>query len=143
METHLRIRWLISAETPPEEQRELHVKDIFSTWFGVVQSNFAITKPSLFVWPRLSWIIENQFACLRNEKQYPSLVSFIGDTGGGKSTVIKTLIRNHSFSESWEVPVPGNPVDSHLSTSGDVHLYADPSSLAGTAPIFYAGKPIN
>ncbi|KAH0556974.1 hypothetical protein GP486_005239 [Trichoglossum hirsutum] len=151
METHIWMQWLLEPVILPEEQVELQTVDIYSKWFGTVGHRVGV--PSLLVWPRLSQLVNKYPPTTTPQaigrcpspttlevrgRQYPSLVSFFGDTGGGKSTLIKTLIRNRNFSKYWDAPVPGDRADSHYSTSGDVHSYIDPSSASGEAPMFYA-----
>jgi ABC-type glutathione transport system ATPase component len=78
---------------------------------------------------------------------HPRLVSFIGTTGAGKSTIIRMLIerpwlpqgvsRQPSEQESISVPVVGKQAPERPE-SGDVHLYRDhsPSSLDYSKPLF-------
>ena len=133
------IQYLLYSKVSPEEQALLHRSDIWSTWFGVPSQQNA---SNLYVYPRINVLIE-QAQALQDDKtsleQYPSLVSFFGDTGGGKSTLIRALIRNAALSDTDQVPIPGNLVDRHKSTSGDVHLYCDPKTVHTEVPLFYAG----
>ena len=124
---HVWIRWILYSKTSPEQQALLHKDDLWSTWFGVPhQLEVYQTRPELYIYPRLPYLI-SKAQSLRDDgsnlTQYPSLVSFFGDTGGGKSTLIKALICNAALSTAKQVPVLGNNADRHKSTSGDIHLY--------------------
>lgn len=136
---HVWIHHLLFSRTSPEEQAQLHKDDIWSTWFGV--PNEQVTA-HLYVYRRLQYLIERGQALRYGEKsfeQYPSLVSFFGETGGGKSTLIRALIRNAALNITDQVPIPGNHDGRHQSTSGDVHLYCDPKTINTEVPLFYAG----
>lgn len=136
------IQHLLDSNISPEEQATLHRKDIWSTWFGVPHRQ---ETPRLYIYRRLQLLISEAQA-LRDDgkelEQFPSLVSFFGDTGGGKSTIIRALIRNACLESSRleSAPVPGNTIDRHKSTSGDVHLYSDPATIDSEVPMFYAGE---
>lgn len=136
------IKHLLYSNISPEEQATLHRGDVWSTWFGVPHQQ---DDPKLYVYPRLQ-VLVGEANGIRDEdkdlEQYPSLISFFGDTGGGKSTIIRALIRNAALDDckSGAVPIPGNSVDRHKSTSGDVHLYSDPATINTRVPLFYAGK---
>lgn len=134
------ISWLFNSRVPAEKQKSLHRKDLWTTWFGVpYQQN----QPFLFTYPRLQNLLQNGDSPDCPASQFPSLVSFFGDTGGGKSTLIMSLIKNTGEAgQNFEAPVPGNQADLEKSTSGDVHMYADPLSISTKAPIFYVGKCI-
>jgi hypothetical protein len=137
------IQHLLDSNISPEEQATLHRKDIWSTWFGVPHRQ---ETPRLYIYRRLQLLISEAQALRDDDKeleQFPSLVSFFGDTGGGKSTIIRALIRNACLGSSRleSVPIPGNTIDRHKSTSGDVHLYSDPATIDSKVPIFYAGEP--
>ena len=84
-------------------------------------------------------------ARLRDSRsRYPKLVSFVGVTNAGKSTIVKMLIQcgvaNHSDQSPVEFPSPvvGSVVDDSRTTSRGVNLYADPTTVSETIPIYYA-----
>lgn len=134
------IHYLLDAKTTAEEQIALHKEDIWCMWFGVPHQQ---DRPNLYVYPTLQYLVDKAHASREGtplREQYPSLVSFFGDTGGGKSTIVRALIRNAALNDTNPAPVPGNNVNRHKSTSGDVHLYADPATVDEEVPLFYAGR---
>ncbi|EUC48828.1 hypothetical protein COCMIDRAFT_2285 [Bipolaris oryzae ATCC 44560] len=128
---------------PPQdyyEQQILHVEDEDTTWFGIARDNH--NKSILDDRGRYAAIMadsntdEYQF-------RYPQIVSFVGQTGAGKSTLIKMLIdqqeRIHG-SREWVFPSPvvGSMTNSNIPTSCDVHLYSDPTTYLSEYPMLFA-----
>src|SRR5205823_4399856 len=83
--------------------------------------------------------INSRMAAMMPRKQFPRLVAFFGNTGMGKSTIIKTLIRHLTSSQVFDVPVVGGGVETHNSTSSGIHIYTDPKTFTQNRPIVYVG----
>jgi energy-coupling factor transporter ATP-binding protein EcfA2 len=74
------------------------------------------------------------------ETRSPSLVSFVGQSGAGKSTLINLLVTFKSSgmsNETFPAPVVGM-TGKDVPTSEDVHLYADPETVASDTPLLFA-----
>ena len=133
------INWLLYSRVPRAQAEQMHIEDIWATWFAVphYQNEY---PPKLHLYPRMQHLVNMKRSNVA--RQFPSLIAFFGETGSGKSTLIRALIRNISpDTKAYPVPVPGDDsaLDRIKSTSGDVHLYADPESLSTEVPLFYAG----
>lgn len=129
--------------TPPAgkaEQQSLHVEDEDTTWFGLGRNSQNV--PVFQDYGRYSTIMADSNTG-DFKFRYPQLVSFIGQTGAGKSTLIKMLIdqqeRRHSLhGYALPSPVAGTSANNSVPTSGDVHLYSDPRTYATEFPMLYA-----
>jgi predicted alpha/beta-fold hydrolase len=103
-------------------------------------------QPELMLYPSLARQF-NEFLNVRlvtadriPRTQYPRLVAFFGDTGMGKSTIIKNLVRHITSSNAFDVPIVGRRAEAENSTSAGVHIYTDPETFRHERPIIYVGK---
>ncbi|KAI1451305.1 hypothetical protein F4805DRAFT_463936 [Annulohypoxylon moriforme] len=117
-----------------------HRDDFLSLWFSVDKGKDG--KLELKQFPRFSNLVKDHCQRHRGESDCcVQLVSFIGNTGAGKSTLIRVLIK-----QPWDIarltsteesrvslPVSGRS-GSTIPTSGDVHLYAAPHAHAAGPP---------
>ncbi|KAF8847153.1 hypothetical protein BDZ45DRAFT_811773 [Acephala macrosclerotiorum] len=137
---HERLRKILNPPTTEEELDRLHEADVETTWFGIgIHRN---VEPFLTDGGIYNTLIAQ--CPSQNSTKHPQLVSFIGHTNAGKSTLIKMLIdcaETHSSSETqsyFPTPVVGSSIHGSRPTSGDVHLYADPKKYSSPRPLFYA-----
>jgi len=141
---HLWIAHLHSSSRNQVQLLEDLSRDRSHRWIGLQElGNTQLDSPRLLLYPTLTKQFTNtDLGFLRRmpRKQYPRLISFFGDTGAGKSTIVKNLIRNLTSSGVFETPVVGSSVESHLSISGGVHVYTDPGTFTSDRPLIYAGE---
>jgi hypothetical protein len=141
---------VLSPQSKEEQREKLHMDDIDTTWFGVVREGHErpmfqdygryATLVATVKEMRLGSISSLSTNSATEEALYPSLISFVGQTGAGKSSLIKLLIDLKSDEdEPFETPVVG-AAGADVATSEDVHLYLDPvsSSIASQAPLLFA-----
>ncbi|KAF1847324.1 uncharacterized protein K460DRAFT_278260 [Cucurbitaria berberidis CBS 394.84] len=129
--------------TPPKEhltQEALHREDEDTTWFGLARDKD--NKAILQDYGRYTAIMAESYTG-DYQSRYPQLVSFIGQTGAGKSTLIRMLIEQQETiqrARGWKFPSPvvGSLAHGNVPTSGDVHLYSDPSTYSSEYPILLA-----
>jgi hypothetical protein len=131
-------RYLLRPPSPTSRP-ELHANDVTCSWIGVPVFQ-SVDRPQIHIWSRLQDLL--QMSRTARKRQYPNLISFIGDTGSGKSTLIRTMIKmaRPETPQDESVPVPGLPEDRFVSTSSDIHAYADPLTLSSRSPMVYVGE---
>lgn len=146
---YIRLRDTFNPPSDGKIQDKLHRDDEETTWFAVKRDSSS--KPEiLYDSGRYASLVANGSTAGSHLVRFPALVSFIGQTGAGKSTLIKILIERKlhanlveggidaaSCREIFPAPVVGSFENSNVPTSGDVHLYADPLSYFEERPIFY------
>lgn len=77
-----------------KEQQLKHVEDYYTKWFGVIRddSGQVLFQNSARFESIMATVKQNTMDSSRHELKYPSLISFVGETGAGKSTLIKALV---------------------------------------------------
>ncbi|KAK3936131.1 hypothetical protein QBC46DRAFT_367088 [Diplogelasinospora grovesii] len=115
-------------------------------WFGLhIQKVGTDRVTRLVETPRFSRLVEASVYHKTNSphRQFPSITSFVGETGAGKSTLIRSLIHNAAkwdMFDNLEAPVPGaqTGMSACLPTTGEVNLYLDPDTFGTAVPHFLA-----
>ena len=143
-----KVKEVLTPQLTERDREKLHNDDIDTTWFGVAREENELPLfrdygryASLIAETRL--LTSNSASAVSieqptTESLYPSLVSFVGQTGAGKSTLIKLLIDlSKQEGEDFSTPVVGGS-GRDVATSEDVHLYLDPDSSESQAPILFA-----
>lgn len=137
-----RLKATLNPTRKASEIHKLHEDDSNTKWFGV--SRDANGRPNLDDFGRYANLMSTISPIETMGSRYPQLVSFIGVTNAGKSTLIKLLVNhdrdnmNLDNQDIFPSPVVGSIANDSLPTSGDVHLYADPATHAEQLPILYA-----
>jgi hypothetical protein len=93
------INRILYPELTPEQCTNQHVEDHETEWFGVeYPEDIGMAGPQVsFVTTRRMQEILDPVCKQSQLHKYPSIVSFVGETGAGKSTLIKALIEVSVF----------------------------------------------
>ncbi|KAI1101208.1 hypothetical protein F4804DRAFT_17888 [Jackrogersella minutella] len=131
--------WMAEPEDEYDEHKQ-HELDEDSVWFGLSKDKQG--DPMLAEYKRFTTLmIETSEGA--PSTRYPGLVSFVGQTGAGKSTLIRLLMdaKSHDGLDGESSPVAAPVIgrsNQDLATSADVHLYLDPKTCSDEQPILFA-----
>ena len=137
------VNWLLYSNVPLAQLQDMCIYDIWSIWFNLPHHQDESDCPKLHLHPRMAHLVNMKRS--NYIRYYPSLISFIGETGVGKSTIIRALIRNISpETKAYPVPVPIHDKNMRevLYHPDSIRLYADPETLSSEVPLFYAGMNV-
>ncbi|KAH0545443.1 hypothetical protein FGG08_000444 [Glutinoglossum americanum] len=131
-----KIRDILQPKRSDAEEEELHRTDECTTWFGVDKDE---NDGPVFQDYGLYAEIMAEFVPEKRRDLHPGLISFVGQTGAGKSTIVRLLVElRNSGNQEYPTPVVGSVRGANRPTSGDVHLYIDPQSFKTQTPMLYA-----
>ncbi|KAF8462152.1 acyl transferase/acyl hydrolase/lysophospholipase [Kalaharituber pfeilii] len=131
----LQTRYMLqSIMSSTEKKDQSHLDAYGSKWFGVSidQERKDLTLDITSRYRRLAMMN----AYFGHMSQFPALISFVGETGAGKSSLVNALIKVMPI--NIETPVVGDVEGSDVPTSSDVHLFADPGTRNSSRPYLYA-----
>ncbi|KAK0665359.1 hypothetical protein QBC41DRAFT_339894 [Cercophora samala] len=87
------IKAITCSGMSPAEIRELHAHDKLARWFSVKKGRDVDDKPELWLYDRFQRLCDPYGTGNRaTANHYPSIVSFIGNTSAGKSTVVRAML---------------------------------------------------
>ncbi|KAK9417273.1 putative PNPLA domain-containing protein [Seiridium unicorne] len=144
-----KVHGVLSPPTDNWVREQLYRADEVTSWFGIARpdDNAPLVFQDYGRFADLMATIDpvrhhpsfmERWAEIGRDRRTPSLVSYVGQTGAGKSTLVKLLIDfGLSGTTSYSTPVVG-PRGAHLPTSEDVHLYLDPRTSDSPGPLLFA-----
>jgi hypothetical protein len=151
---YMKVLGILTTEEDGAKRKNMFVEDLLACWVGVdippraKSGSGSDPLPTVWSSSRMADLLrqasESSNSSGNPSPQYPSLVSFIGGTGSGKSTLIKSLIRldgrTHPTSKPAMEPIPSSQSTAAAlsSTSSDIHLYLDPLTAGNEEPLLLA-----
>ena len=98
---------ILHSETDNEVQAKLHEKDRKAEWFTVNSASLEDSEPTVQITDRFRKLCDPRYVSKKsNSEQCPSIVSFIGTTGAGKSTLVNavSVMGQIALQSSYETP---------------------------------------
>lgn len=151
LKNQMRMAAVFAGEVDPEKQQAQLKNDMTARWLTIDRGTTdpgadgtAAGYGTLFVTDRFEALTRGVGSTINSTLElFPSLVSFVGETGAGKSTLIKGLIRlapDLQQPELLETPVTrcASTCSITAPTTEGVNLYSDPTSAESQSPIFFA-----
>jgi hypothetical protein len=122
----------------------MHEKNIESLWFAISPADSEATGVDMNDFPRFNRLVSNHRQKYQIDTCFPRLVSFVGTTGAGKSTIIRLMLEKPWLADSGSiddfdlVPIVGDS-EATVPTSGDVHLFAEATTRPENVdrPLFF------
>ena len=87
-----KVKSIIEPSISEEEQAQLHRADDDTTWFGVLPDATDTSQRLFHDFGRYEEFLSQSMFSPKSG-QFPSLISFVGPTGAGKSTIVKGLVK--------------------------------------------------
>lgn len=87
---HFFVQDVLHSEDEPEKLRQLHEQNAETRWFNIRNRN---SQPMLYVYDRFGSLCKSVLdGGSEAPKSFPTIVSFIGKSGVGKSTLIRAML---------------------------------------------------
>ncbi|KAH6647653.1 hypothetical protein BKA67DRAFT_394493 [Truncatella angustata] len=134
-----RLRQIFEPVRSEADHEQELLDDEETAWFGYGRDS--VGHPVFQDYGRFAAVMGESHAREVAMERYPQLVTFIGETGAGKSSLVKMLIDRQDIGSAvggyYRTPVTSSGYD-RLPTTGDVHLYPEPSTYYSDTPLLLA-----
>ncbi|KAK9426461.1 hypothetical protein SUNI508_02902 [Seiridium unicorne] len=134
-----RLRQIFEPIRSEEDHQQELLDDEETSWFGYGKDSSG--HPVFQDYGRFAAVMGESHGREVAMERYPQLVTFIGETGAGKSSLVKMLIDRQDIGSAvggyYRTPVTSSGYD-RLPTTGDVHLYPEPSTYYSDTPLLLA-----
>ena len=82
------IRETLDVGLSEEQQAHLHLLDESASWFGAIRDTDGVVFRDFGRYASMM----TELTLEERKRTYPALVSFVGETGAGKSSLVKLLV---------------------------------------------------
>ena len=134
-------RLILHSEPNSELQARLHERDRKAQWFTVMSGPFEESEATVQITERFRKLCDPRYVNNRSStEQYPSIVSFIGDTGVGKSTIVNAMSVMGQIDRQIANEAPHSTSTSSLSTRRPSNL-PQVKQTRENGPVTRSGDP--